>query len=183
MKIIKNYTLTFVILSPIFFLASCATSLPQKHTTDDHSHMHHDVNTAMNNSHHSSIKKQFELAENAVTLQGENGFFNFSLYTNHSPIPISKIHDWIIHIETKDGKPVENAKVFIFGGMPMHNHEFPTVPRIKDYLGDGNYRIEGLKFNMIGHWEMHFTAEKTTIDATNNRKKKTTDRVEFKVHL
>jgi cytochrome c peroxidase len=46
--------------------------------------------------------------------------------------------------------------VFINGGMPMHRHGFPTKPSSKTYLGNGNYRVEGIKFNMHGEWEMRF---------------------------
>lgn len=55
----------------------------------------------------------------------------------------------------------------------MHNHEFPTIPRVKEYLGNGGYRVEGIKFSMIGHWEMHFNIE-------HDKKR---DRVEFKIHI
>ena len=94
--------------------------------------------------------------DNAVTQSSEDGEYNFTLYSSAPDLPLKKIHSWILHIEDKNGKPVEKAKVFIFGGMPMHKHGFPTKPRVKKYLGNGDYMIEGVKFNMPGHWQMRF---------------------------
>ena len=34
--------------------------------------------------------------------------------------------DWIVTVKTADGKPVDNAKVAVDGGMPDHNHGRPT---------------------------------------------------------
>lgn len=99
---------------------------------------------------------QFIDREHAVTQPSENGEYVFSLHSTDPKIPFKKIHNWIVHIETKDGKPLEGAKVFVFGGMPAHRHGFPTKPRVKKYLGDGDYLVEGIKFNMPGVWEMRF---------------------------
>ena len=134
-------------------------------TTTNHSHHHQEQE--------SDPLSQYSLKNNAVTEQGERGNFIFTLYANESPIPLTKIHTWTVHIETADGKPLENAEVFVFGGMPMHRHDFPTVPKVKKYLGNGNYLVEGIKFNMIGHWEMRFSA-------TQNHVK---DRAVFKIHM
>jgi hypothetical protein len=37
------------------------------------------------------------------------------------------------------------------GGMPQHNHGMPTQPQVTP-LGSGDYRVEGMKFQMPGHW-------------------------------
>lgn len=79
--------------------------------------------------------------------------YTVTLYSNQSPVPMQKIHSWTAHIE-KQGKPVGNAKIYIHGGMPAHRHGFPTKPRVQKYLGNGDYLIEGVKFSMIGEWEM-----------------------------
>ncbi len=36
--------------------------------------------------------------------------------------------------------------------MPQHGHGLPTAPQVTKNLGDGRYRIEGVKFNMSGWW-------------------------------
>jgi len=99
---------------------------------------------------------KFTTREHAVTQPSEDGEYIFSLYSTDAKIPFKKIHSWIVHIETKDGKPVEKAKVYVFGGMPVHQHGFPTKPKVKKYLGNGDYLVEGIKFNMPGQWEMRF---------------------------
>ncbi|MDH5257544.1 MAG: FixH family protein [Gammaproteobacteria bacterium] len=179
-------------LSALVFFTACSALNPEKVERVNHeghnNHGGHDVSLdggvqndnknhrkphKMDHDQHEGHTAFFEKRENAVTLLSENKNYKISLFCNESPIPVGRIHDWTIHIETSEGTPVENAKVYIFGGMPMHNHEFPTVPRVKSYLGNGDYRVEGVKFNMIGHWEMHFNIEKD----------RNQDRVEFKIHM
>ena len=48
----------------------------------------------------------------------------------------------------------ENAEIVVNGGMPQHDHGFPTSPQVTEELGDGEYLVEGVKFNMAGWWEM-----------------------------
>lgn len=99
---------------------------------------------------------QFTDREHAVTQPTEDGEYVTSLHSTDSSIPFKKIHNWVLHIETKDGQAVEKAKVYVFGGMPEHRHGFPTKPRVKQALGNGDYLVEGIKFNMPGVWEMRF---------------------------
>ena len=39
----------------------------------------------------------------------------------------------------------EAKKIYVHGGMPKHQHGFPTNPRAKQYLGNGLYLVEGVK--------------------------------------
>ena len=34
----------------------------------------------------------------------------------------------------------------------MHDHGLPTAPRVTETLGEGDYLLEGMKFQMPGHW-------------------------------
>jgi hypothetical protein len=72
-------------------------------------------------------------------------------------LAINQIHDWIVHLENSDGVPVENAVIEVGGGMPQHNHGFPTSPEITQELGSGDYQLKGVKFNMAGWWELQLT--------------------------
>jgi hypothetical protein len=36
--------------------------------------------------------------------------------------------------------------------MPEHGHGLPTRPRVTTYLGNGDYLVEGMKFQMTGWW-------------------------------
>jgi hypothetical protein len=61
-----------------------------------------------------------------------------------------------LHVETPDGQPVENASVLVEGGMPQHGHGLPTNPQVTEYLGNGDYLVEGMRFQMTGFWEVKF---------------------------
>ncbi len=96
-----------------------------------------------------------EFSPTAVTIvYSDDKQYRVSLYSQTHPIPLYKIHSWVVHIETADGKAVEDAKVYIHGGMPAHRHGLPTRPRVRKHLGNGDYLIEGLKFSMMGLWEL-----------------------------
>ena len=57
---------------------------------------------------------------------------------------------------TPQGTVVEDAVVAVDGGMPQHGHGLPTEPRVTEYLGEGHYRVAGVRFNMGGWWELKF---------------------------
>ena len=81
------------------------------------------------------------------------GVYAVSYESSLQPIRINQIHAWTLHI-SRDGKPVLNAKLSVDGGMPLHNHGMPTRPRITEELGEGDYRLEGMRFHMQGAWEV-----------------------------
>jgi hypothetical protein len=70
---------------------------------------------------------------------------------------INSMHSWILHVETESGVPVEGAKIEVAGGMPEHNHGLPTRPRVTQELGGGDYKLDGMRFHMSGHWEIVVT--------------------------
>lgn len=85
-------------------------------------------------------------------LPSAHGIFKASMHSEVSPIPLNQIHSWIIHLETAAGKPVADAGLKLTGGMPLHNHGLPTEPMVTSYLGNGDYRVEGVRFHMQGAW-------------------------------
>ncbi len=66
---------------------------------------------------------------------------------------LQKVH---LVIVDSAGQPVRAAKVTIDGGMPQHGHGLPTKPRVSATSVDGEYLVEGLRFNMGGWWELRF---------------------------
>jgi hypothetical protein len=85
----------------------------------------------------------------------DSGAFKVS-YSSESPIVINQMHTWTLHVETADGQPVENATILVDGGMPQHGHGLPTAPKVTQVLGNGDYLVEGMKFQMGGWWEVRF---------------------------
>jgi hypothetical protein len=67
-------------------------------------------------------------------------------------IEINHFQTWIVELREASGAPLVGADLAITGGMPAHGHGLPTQPRVTEELGDGRYRIEGVKLNMIGDW-------------------------------
>lgn len=87
----------------------------------------------------------------------DNGIFNVSYTASNGTVPVNQMHEWTLHVETADGEPVENAAITVAGDMPQHGHGLPTRPRVTKYLGNGDYLVEGMKFQMAGWWLMDFT--------------------------
>lgn len=86
----------------------------------------------------------------------DDELFRVSFSSDLDPVIINRMHSWTLTVETADGQPVENAAITVDGGMPQHGHGLPTQPQVTEYLGDGRYRVEGLRFQMGGWWEVTF---------------------------
>ena len=147
----------------LFVLNACAGNSSNMH--HDHSKMSSDAmpdegsHAAQGHAGHDMTQHgemMFTSREHAVTQLSPSSKYKLSLFCNDPAIPLHKIHSWTLHVEDANGKPADNLKIFVSGGMPMHRHAFPTKPRVSDHLGNGDYRVEGIKFNMAGHWEMRF---------------------------
>jgi hypothetical protein len=89
--------------------------------------------------------------------ESKRGLFAVSFESELQPIEINQIHNWTLHIETTSGDPVAGAGIEVTGGMPLHNHGLPTRPLVTEELGDGNYRLEGMRFHMAGDWQLTIT--------------------------
>ena len=85
------------------------------------------------------------------------GHFHVRVAERPEPVTINRMHDWILEIRSADGMPVDDADVEVGGGMPEHNHGLPTAPRISERLGNGRYRLAGIRFHMSGYWEIRLT--------------------------
>ena len=83
----------------------------------------------------------------------QRNVYTVSLESSLEPIEINRIHSWTLSISS-DGEPVTGAKLTISGGMPAHDHGMPTRPRVTEELGNGKYRLEGMRFHMGGDWEV-----------------------------
>jgi len=85
------------------------------------------------------------------------GLYNVAISPESEPIQQNALHGWTVTVTTRDGQPVSDAQISVDGGMPQHGHGLPTSPQITDNLGDGRYRLEGVRFNMSGWWVLRFS--------------------------
>jgi hypothetical protein len=87
----------------------------------------------------------------------ENGLFRGSWQSRPEAPAINVVHEWVLHIETSDGQPAAGALVTVDGDMPAHGHGMPTEPQVTADLGDGDYLVEGMSFQMGGYWIVDVT--------------------------
>jgi hypothetical protein len=93
----------------------------------------------------------------STTRTSDDGLFKVSYTASTGSVPVNEMHQWTLHVETADGQPVEDATIGVDGDMPQHGHGLPTQPRVTKNLGNGNYLVDGMKFQMGGWWLMDFT--------------------------
>lgn len=98
----------------------------------------------------------------ALTRKTDAGHYVADLDTGKQPVTVGTMLSFVLTLKRPDGTPVENAAISIDGGMPQHGHGLPTQPKVTAALGEGRYRIDGVKFNMTGWWT--FTAH---VDASS----------------
>lgn len=89
-----------------------------------------------------------------LTRPSQQGMYTVSVRPLVESPVINSIHAWEIAITARDGKPVDDARIAFSGGMPQHGHGYPTRPRVTGQMGQGRYRLDGVKFSMSGWWEM-----------------------------
>ncbi len=89
----------------------------------------------------------------------DSGNLRASYGSSVTPVPLNRIHTWVLHLETSDGVALEGAQISVDGGMPAHNHGLATAPAVTQYLGNGDYRVDGLRFHMQGAWELRVTVK------------------------
>lgn len=94
------------------------------------------------------------VAQETASSNSDNGKFVVSYTTALQPLSINKIHNWVVHVESADGNPIDDATITLVGGMPVHDHGLPTLPLATQNVGEGNYLVEGMKFHMNGWWQV-----------------------------
>lgn len=97
-------------------------------------------------------------ASAAINVSPVNGI-SLAVSSQVTPVPLNQMHSWVISLHNATGSAIENATITIDGGMPQHDHGLATKPQVTDYLGDGNYLIEGIRFHMPGAWLMQIQIE------------------------
>ena len=86
----------------------------------------------------------------------EDELFQVSYESQLNPIIIN---------QNAEGNAVSDAVITVKGGMPEHNHGLATAPSI-EASGDGNYLLQGLRFHMMGYWELELSVSQGSISDT-----------------
>jgi hypothetical protein len=89
----------------------------------------------------------------------EKGIYKVAIEPEGGAVKQGEMHSWVIALKSAQNAPVEDAKFAVDGGMPQHHHGLPTSPEVTTNLGGGKYRLEGVKFNMSGWWELRLAIE------------------------
>ena len=61
---------------------------------------------------------------------------------------------WAVEVRTATGSLVEGATLALESWMPDETKVLATHPRVTGYLGAGRYRIDGLRFDQRGWWNV-----------------------------
>ena len=90
------------------------------------------------------------------TWTSNSKLFTVSVESELDPIVINQIHSWTLQLQDAQGQAVTGADLSLVGGMPEHNHGLATAPVIES-AGEGSYLLQGLRFHMMGSWELELT--------------------------
>jgi hypothetical protein len=86
--------------------------------------------------------------------RSQAGLYRISIRPEQGLPRIGVLHAWLVQVESSAGEPVEPTQLAFDGGMPQHRHGFETSPRVTDSLGDGVFRVDGIRFHMPGAWTL-----------------------------
>ncbi len=89
------------------------------------------------------------------TITGTNGNYQATIDCLTAPKP-GHFQDCQIVFTDMKAQAAGVDSVQLEGGMPGHGHGLPTSPVLTLQDRVGNYRIEGLKYNMPGRWLLGF---------------------------
>jgi hypothetical protein len=99
-----------------------------------------------------SIANDTNQDQTKLTRISSDGLYTVTIESLRKPLVLGQMHAWTANIQTTNKKPVTNASIKIGGGMPIHNHGFPTEPEMTKQIEPGVYLMEGFKFSMHGPW-------------------------------
>lgn len=97
-----------------------------------------------------------ELGERSV--QSEGGLYIVRYSPDVDPVPNAILFGLDVLVETAEGEASDVTALEFDATMPAHAHGMQTRPEVES-LGNGRFRVEGLKFHMRGRWEMRFNID------------------------
>jgi hypothetical protein len=104
----------------------------------------------------SATPADLDLATSRLTAAGR---YRVAYESGVSPVPVSALHSWTLTVTTPEGAPVRGAAVTFDADMPNHGHGLSTVPAVTGEVAPGTYLVEGVRFQMGGHWVVDVTVK------------------------
>ncbi|MEX0738901.1 MAG: FixH family protein [Pseudohongiella sp.] len=102
-------------------------------------------------------------ATEALSAMSQPAGLHVQMQSELEPLAINQMHSWVIRVQDSQGDPVTDARISVDGGMPAHNHGLATSPQVTENLGEGRYRLEGVRFHMNGEWELRLQIESADV--------------------
>ena len=87
-------------------------------------------------------------------IPSHNGVYRASLVEPSGPARPFGSRVWTVEVKTAAGSPVEGATLALESWMPDETQVLATRPRVTGYLGAGRYRIDGLRIDRRGWWNV-----------------------------
>jgi len=88
------------------------------------------------------------------SIPSHNGVYQASLVAPPDPTASFGARVWTVEVRTAAGAEVADATLALESWMPEDDRVLATRPRVTGYLGDGRYRVEGLRFDRQGWWNV-----------------------------
>lgn len=98
-------------------------------------------------------------AASQLTTVSQPAGLHVTMQSELQPLTINQMHSWIISVHDTQGGAINDAVIRVDGGMPEHNHGLATSPQVTGQLGEGRYRLQGVRFHMNGEWELRLQIE------------------------
>lgn len=92
------------------------------------------------------------------TATGDDGKIQLTLRTEPSPVTTGT-NVFFVTVKDADGAPLTEARVGVDVFMPAHGHGSSGDPETTE-IGEGEYRIDDVIFQMPGDWRVTFHVEK-----------------------
>lgn len=86
--------------------------------------------------------------------KGQTYKVSYEPMTSDKKIPLNELFDLHVKIMDAKGQIAKQAGLMINSCMPDHNHCMFVQP-VVEKLGDGEFKVKGMKFHMQGHWEIY----------------------------
>jgi hypothetical protein len=82
-----------------------------------------------------------------------DGHYRASMIPSPDAVSLGRPLAWTVEVRTAAGAPVEDATLELESWMPDEDR-MGARPRAAEYLGDGRWRVEGLRFDRLGWWNV-----------------------------